>query len=122
MKYAFLLDQAGVLATAPEAPTAPRASPRQSRLLEKLRHRRERYAYAEFPKIAVARLAGVTKAELQAVLGAPSLCHQPSDCDRAARWWISFYDWIEGAGGGPELVLYFDARGVCTQAEWAMSQ
>ncbi len=122
MNYAFLLDQAGALVTAPEATTALPASPRQSRLLEKLRHRRERYSYAEFPKIALARLAGLTKAEVQAVLGAPSLCLQPSECDRAARWWISFYDQLEGAGGGHELVLYFDSRGVCTQAEWAMSQ
>ena len=122
MNYAFLLDQAGVPVTAPAAATVGRESPAQLRLLEKLRHRRERYSYADFPKVAVTGLAGLTKAEVRAALGAPSLCYRPSDCDRATRWWISFYAQLEGVGGGPELVLYFDSRGVCTQAEWAMSQ
>ncbi|MBI5501541.1 MAG: hypothetical protein HY907_14945 [Deltaproteobacteria bacterium] len=80
-------------------------------------------------------LVGMTRDGIRDALGEPSTCtevvwldgdgrgHPVAPCSSHADWFYSFYHLPEGwVGGGPELLLQFDAEGVCTAALWQYTQ
>ncbi|MBI5490253.1 MAG: hypothetical protein HY905_23155 [Deltaproteobacteria bacterium] len=80
-------------------------------------------------------LVGMTRDGIRDALGEPSTCtdvvwfdaagrgHPVAPCSSHADWFYSFYHLPEGwVGGGPELLLQFDADGSCTAAAWHYTQ
>jgi len=73
----------------------------------------------------VSGLAGATQAEIRAALGDPQTCTEnmqfaPCVGGDPTSWFYSFYHLETGSlGGGPELLLEFEANGRCTRARWA---
>jgi hypothetical protein len=85
--------------------------------------------------IDVSPLVGMTRGELRAALGAPSACDEGqitdadgrqvpvAPCQKSSDWFYSFYHLPEGwVGGGPELLLGFDDKGICSSAGWMFTQ
>jgi hypothetical protein len=83
----------------------------------------------------VAPVAGMSRDDLRAALGEPGSCvdnpvtdaqgnRRPvAPCQTNDDWFYSFYRLPEGwVGGGPELLLTFDAAGTCTAADWRFTQ
>jgi hypothetical protein len=127
------------VASAPASPAAPASSA----ALADLRGRLDRVraaAPAAHVEEATGRepldaLVGLTRAQIQAALGAPHTCErdvardatgqpQPvAPCRTHGDWFYSFYHLPENwNGGGPELLLTFDARGACERAAWRFTQ
>jgi len=80
-------------------------------------------------------LVGMTRDAIRAALGAPSTCeedvsfdqegrgHPVAPCEAHQDWFYSFYHLPETwVGGGPELLLQFDANDVCSSARWMHTQ
>ena len=80
-------------------------------------------------------LVGMTRDGIRDALGEPATCteivwfdddgrgHPVAPCTSHADWFYSFYHLPEGwVGGGPELLLQFDADGSCTTALWQYTQ
>jgi hypothetical protein len=71
-------------------------------------------------------LIGLSSTVLEQALGLPELCRREEarpNCRDESVWEYSFYELPPGSiGGGPELVLELDARGVVTAAEWLHSK
>ncbi len=85
--------------------------------------------------VRVEVLVGMTRDAIRAALGAPGGCeedvsfdaegrgHPVAPCEAHEDWYYSFYHLPETwVGGGPELLLQFDANGVCTSAGWRHTQ
>ena len=76
----------------------------------------------------VSLLAGLGRDEVRAGLGEPQECssygaQMPAPCRDRTDWFYSFYHLPEGSvGGGPELLVRFDASGRVTSAEWMHTQ
>jgi hypothetical protein len=124
---------------------APRAASRmrddQTALLRELRTRLDslRQGVPREPvrrggDLDVSPLRGLTRDQIRRALGTPEDCgpevHDESGnpivthpCRAFGDWFYSFYRFPRGwRGGGPDLLLRFNAAGVCTTAEWRFSR
>lgn len=111
---------------------APSAAP--AALLKALRERlddvRSRApvtdSYENWGSEDVRPLIGLSKSDLEQALGPHEGCRMEGarrNCRDDRTWLYSFYDLPPGSlGGGPELALEFDARGVVTTVEWYHSK
>ena len=79
----------------------------------------------------VENLTGLTKDRISSALGPPSgLCWgsdggvlEGDSCEDASVWQYSFYYLpTRRLGGGPELTLVFDDKGICILSLWDYSQ
>lgn len=71
--------------------------------------------------VDVSPLAGMTRDELRAALGTPESCADigGAPCETEEDWFYAFFRLPPHArGGGPNVLLSFDADGVCTAARW----
>jgi hypothetical protein len=80
-------------------------------------------------------LVGMTRDAIRNALGEPNTCEEDvafdsqgngspvAPCESHQDWFYSFYHLPEhSVGGGPELLLQFDANGVCAAARWMHTQ
>ena len=75
--------------------------------------------------LEVGALVVQPRGEIRAGLGEPYVCTAGAGaaCTRPGDWYYSFYHLPPNAfGGGPELVLEFDATGECSSAKWVHTQ
>ncbi len=115
------------------APAAPAAEePSASAVLADLRARLGRVRAAEPDAhvvegpVEAAALVGAHRGVVERALGEPARCdadQAPAPCEQPADVFYSFYHLPDGwVGGGPELLLRYDAAGSCTQAVWRFTQ
>jgi len=84
----------------------------------------ERY-YENWVREDLRPLIGLSSSTVEQALGLPQACLMPGsrqDC-RDDEWQYSFYTLPEGSlGGGPQLMIGFDFRGLATVAYWIFSK
>jgi hypothetical protein len=130
-----------LLVASTPAPSEAQA-PARTTVVRELRARLDQLRASEEPRrfgrdLDVAPLVGMTRDQIRAALGAPSICggpgyriHDPrgnwaptAPCRTPEDWYYSFYRLPpRSVGGGTELLLQFDAAGVCTVALWRGSR
>lgn len=84
---------------------------------------------------SVQGLVGMSRDAIHAALGEPHTCSRTdvhdshgtpmpvAPCASTTDWFYSFYHLPVGSlGGGPELLLTFDAAGICTSAVWRFTR
>jgi hypothetical protein len=73
----------------------------------------------------VSLLVGMTRSKIESALGHPNICRIPIEyapCRKKGDWFYSFYYLADYNGGGPELYLTFDNKGLCKTAHWVFTQ
>ena len=130
-----------VVARAVDAAPAARADPAEAALgalagkLAAVRAAPADKAFSDGGDSDVSPLVGVSAARVRAALGEPRVCgkddstiakdarHPMAPCRAEGDWFYSFYRLpTSSVGGGPELLLQFDASGICTLATWRHTQ
>ncbi len=74
---------------------------------------------------ATAGLVGKSRHEIENTLGGAMSCQDAitAPCKSAGQAFYSFYKLPEGQrGGGPELLLSFDSKSICTAATFAFTR
>jgi hypothetical protein len=76
------------------------------------------------PVPAVDALRGASRDTVRSALGAPDNCgYNENECASQSSWAYWFFHLPAGwRGGGPELWLTFDARGLVQEAKWQFSR